>query len=721
MTKLGIACKKCGSILDDDAQFCCQCGTEVTALCCHSCGQVIPDDSSFCPICGTAVASVEKQQKIESSDNLGQPEDVENTIAQVAPEPPNISPCIAGTSVEEGDEGPSFTCRYFNLLNVFTEITSQLCKDHVLIRRRFGRNTAEYKTLAQISYKEIAGTEVRSRNSPLIITLFATLLVLVPWLAFSENGGVLVALVVFLFTLLGIWRFSFHIHHLDLVITKKSGQETAIPYKSKRELFQIQTLIQEKLGEQRLPDEALQNIVQKSSTYYCREFQDAFARRQGKFNWAAFLFGPIFCFYRSGGRLFREFFLTSYSLFGLLLVVFFGLTALFVQNSIPMMPWIIAGIAGGVILQIYNLICMIRCGKEFNWHYAQYCRIQASTDLQSKKQQECSIPKAILAGLLLSIYVAIVSTICGMWVTNAYTNLFLSDLGGYDSGFEDMPSDTIGEGGDVDSGYYDTSSSLSKDGIGGYETTGLAGYVGKWYASNLDGSPAFRTEQYLSDTYQHIFGLQLELLQLDGMYYAYLYSNLHWFNYGFAYQTLDGDSLLPVTQIDERTWEVRYDETDPSSEDYRIIGQPIVTLSVNPLGELYVEITEANTPIGRTKLYSSEEWLSGTFEFYDETNSYSDYGAFDTEYPITVIDCAGFMQSLYGTWFSDTGVSADNLYLDGDNIRVHTMRGEFYRDYAYYLDISFVYDDEYMHTLYIPASPDGIYTELYLDGVRYSR
>lgn len=715
---MGITCKKCGFALDDEAQFCSRCGTPVSVLRCHQCGKVIPDDSIFCPICGTAVAGVEEPQKTENSANPEPAENVEDTREQAAPEPPSTAPCTASAPIEETDDGPSFTCGYFNLLNAFTEIKSQLCKDRILIQRRFGRNTAEYKTLAQIPYKEIAGTEVQSKNSLLVITVFGTLLALTLGLAFSENGGVFVALVAFLGTLLGIWRFSFQIHHLNLVITEKSGQETAIPFKNKQQLFEIQTLIQEKLEGQSISEETVQNIVRKSSPYYCREFRDVFAGRKGKFNWAAFLFGPIFCFYRSGGRLFREFFLTYYSLFGLFSVIFSGIITIFIENGVLMMPWIITGIAGGIALQVYGLICMIRCGKEFNWRYAQYCRIQALTQPKSTKRQEGSVSKAILAGLLLSIYAALVPTICGMWITRIYTNQALSELSGYDSSFEHEHDATT----DEDSGYYDFSSDPGADVTGGYETAGLEDYLGKWYASNLDGTPAFRTEQYLyDDTYQPIFGLQLELLQIDGMYYAYLYSNLHWFDYGFEYQTLGGDPLLPVTQIDGTTWEIRYDETDPSSEDYRIIGKPIVTLSVNPLGELYVEITETDTPVGRTKLYSSKEWLGGTFEFYDETNSYYDYGELDARYPITALECAAFIQNLYGTWFSDTGAAADNLYLDGDSIRVYAMRGNFYRDYSYDLDISFTYDDEYMHTLYIPASPVGNYTELYLDGTYYSR
>ena len=244
--------------------------------------------------------------------------------------------------------------------------------------------------------------------------------------------------------------------------------------------------------------------------------------------------------------------------------------------------------------------------------------------------------------------------------------------------------------------------------------TGLTNYVGKWYASNLDGSPAFRTEPYLDDVYQSIFGLELELIQIDNAYYAYLYSNLHFFDYGFAYQTLNGDPLVPVAQIDESSWEIRYDETDPSSEDHRIIGNPIVTLSINPLGELYVEITEAETPIERTKLYSSEEWLNGQYADYDQEQSFStDWNEEGETYDCTVFDCARLLsENAYGRWYADPFI----YDIESGEIRIKSCQSSYFRGMT---DLTVVFslqsDPEENHTLYIDyesyAEIDGIPAE----------
>ena len=248
--------------------------------------------------------------------------------------------------------------------------------------------------------------------------------------------------------------------------------------------------------------------------------------------------------------------------------------------------------------------------------------------------------------------------------------------------------------------------------------------TGKWYATNLDGSLPFVSGAYIdpmSSNSDAIYGLELDIQEINGAYFAYLYSNLHPFDYGFDYQTLDGDPFLPITQINTSTWEIRFDEIDPSSEYHRIMNTAVVTLSTNPLGEMFIEISNISTPVSRTRLYPSTEWLSGSLQYYDEDNSFSEYGEGDAS-PISALDCAKFLQdNLYGTWYCDTGVYADNLYLSADSIRIYTMRGSFYRDYAYYLDFSFVDDPTSTHTLQIPESPDGNYTELYLDSIHFYR
>ena len=121
-------------------------------------------------------------------------------------------------------------------MNSFTEITSKLYSDHILISKRLGRNTVKCETLAEIPYSDIAGTAVQTKHSPLIITLFGTLLALTVCIPFSKNGGVLIAFLVFILTIAGIWRYSFQIRHLELVITEKTGKETCIPYNTKADL-----------------------------------------------------------------------------------------------------------------------------------------------------------------------------------------------------------------------------------------------------------------------------------------------------------------------------------------------------------------------------------------------------------------------------------------------------------------------------------------------------
>ena len=136
---------------------------------------------------------------------------------------------------------------------------------------------------------------------------------------------------------------------------------------------------------------------------------------------------------------------------------------------------------------------------------------------------------------------------------------------------------------------------------------------------------------------------------------------------------------------------------------------------------MFIEISNISTPVSRTRLYPSTEWLGGSLQYYDDDNSFSEYGEGDAS-PISALDCAKFLQdNLYGTWYCDTGVYADNLHLSADSIRIHTMQGSFYRDYAYYLDFSFVDDPTSTHTLQIPESPDGNYTELYLDSIHFYR
>lgn len=64
-------CKKCSQEIQDNATFCCHCGTRIEeatqehpTLFCHSCGAKLSGDGKFCTQCGTPCSANLLQQKV---------------------------------------------------------------------------------------------------------------------------------------------------------------------------------------------------------------------------------------------------------------------------------------------------------------------------------------------------------------------------------------------------------------------------------------------------------------------------------------------------------------------------------------------------------------------------------------------------------------------------------------------------------------------------------
>jgi hypothetical protein len=119
------------------------------------------------------------------------------------------------------------------------------------------------------------------------------------------------------------------------------------------------------------------DIVGKNQTYYLPEFQKIQSGEKSRFNWAAFLFGPAFCFYRKSGDLFKKFFLVStFLLFAGYLVLAIGMV-LFEFTLIA-----IGGIIE-MIAAIWQLVNMIRLGKRFNQLYFERCSSTKEISIKS--------------------------------------------------------------------------------------------------------------------------------------------------------------------------------------------------------------------------------------------------------------------------------------------------------------------------------------------------
>lgn len=117
----------------------------------------------------------------------------------------------------------------------------------------------------------------------------------------------------------------------------------------------------------------LEPIVEKHCDYYLPEFEKVEKGKKGKFKWAAFLFGPMFCFYRKCGELFKKYFLLPYIVLGIGLICFVIAALTFSKGVL-----IAAGILS-VVYSIWLLVSSIRFGKNFNREYYEHCKKELNT------------------------------------------------------------------------------------------------------------------------------------------------------------------------------------------------------------------------------------------------------------------------------------------------------------------------------------------------------
>lgn len=165
----------------------------------------------------------------------------------------------------------------------------------------------------------------------------------------------------------------------------------------------------------------ISKIVSKSSLYYLPEFQKIENQQKSRFNWAAFFFGPAFCFYRKCGHLFKKYYLLPLILYFITFALLcFGLSrfnfTLMIIGYVLFLPAI-----------IFLLVNSIRFGRNFNREYYEHCK----NSISDTAKYGVSIKGVVLTYLVifaLAIILSISAGIGALFSLNSFVEDTYSDL-----------------------------------------------------------------------------------------------------------------------------------------------------------------------------------------------------------------------------------------------------------------------------------------------------
>ena len=211
-----------------------------------------------------------------------------------------------------------------------------------------------------------------------------------------------------------------------------------------------------------------------------------------------------------------------------------------------------------------------------------------------------------------------------------------------------------------------------------------------------------RDNYYLIEKYGYvpIYGITMELMEIDGAYYAYVWQNLHEFDYGYVECKRNGDPLLPVISTGERTWQIIFDVEDSSAEEYTIEGQSTLTLTVNATGKMFAQVS-GSREMSNTQVEVLSAWLNGAYKYYDEAASTTYDMEQDENRNFSIMECEGYLQNyFYGTWWDENGTMSTRLEYDPGSIYILSLSGTDYRNSGYTLRFSTQNDPSTVHTVW---------------------
>lgn len=173
-------------------------------------------------------------------------------------------------------------------------------------------------------------------------------------------------------------------------------------------------------------------IVGKHADYYMAEFKKIDAGQKPRFNWAAFLLGPMMCFYRRSGELFKKYFLPVYiALLVSSLVLIVGMSSL--NGPVAVVGAVLALAAG-----VWGLVNAIRFAKNFNRDYYAHCKQQLAKPASERKSGTSikNIVFFLLALTGIEIVLSIVGGLLAMLMLSATLNSAWEDEGSYSANIE---------------------------------------------------------------------------------------------------------------------------------------------------------------------------------------------------------------------------------------------------------------------------------------------
>ena len=173
-------------------------------------------------------------------------------------------------------------------------------------------------------------------------------------------------------------------------------------------------------------------MVGKHADYYLAEFKKIDAGQKTRFNWAALLFGPIMCFYRRSGELFKKYFLPVYiALLVSSLVLMVGMSSL--NGPVAVVGGVLAFAVG-----VWGWVNAIRFGRNFNRDYYAHCKQQLAKPASERKGGTSikNIVFFLLALTGIEIVLSIVGGLLAMLMLSATLNSAWEDEGSYSANIE---------------------------------------------------------------------------------------------------------------------------------------------------------------------------------------------------------------------------------------------------------------------------------------------